>query len=125
VVVVDERRKWNKINTIAWNNQQHHVMSESRMDLCQKKKKEYHSPPPLLWNLCCHLYELERAGSLKNRFTVLILLHPVLQRQLKLLITAPASSESKMDYSMKAATYFIEDGSSGVGFPGMGYLNHD
>ena len=37
-----------------------------------------------------------------------------------------SSSESEMDYFNEApATHFFEHGSSGVGFPGMGYLNHD
>ena len=39
----------------------------------------------------CHLCGLERAGSVKNHFTVLIFLHLVLQRQLKPLIAALVS----------------------------------
>ena len=38
-----------------------------------------------------------------------------------------SSSESEMDYYFNEApaTHLFEHGSSGVGFPGMGYLNHD
>jgi hypothetical protein len=35
-----------------------------------------------------------------------------------------SSSESDGSFD-EAVTHFFEDGSSGVGFPGMGYLNHD
>lgn len=69
-----------------------------------------------------HLCGLERAGSVKNHFTVLILLHPVLQRQLKLLIAAPVSPKWIIRWGSDS---LFEDGSSGVGFPGMGYLNYD
>ena len=60
---------------------------------------------------------------MKNHFTVLILLHPVLQRELKLLIAAPVSPDGLFDEA--SVTHLFEDASSGVGFPGMGYLNHD
>ena len=70
----------------------------------------------------CHLCGLERAGSVKNHSTVLILLHPVLQRQLKLLIAAPVSLRWIIRWG---GDLLFEDGSSGVGFPGMGYLNYD
>jgi hypothetical protein len=62
--------------------------------------------------------------KMENHFTVLILLQPVLQQELKLLIAAQVSLDS-FHYAMRSVNQFYVDDSSSVGFPGMGYLDHD
>ena len=61
---------------------------------------------------------------MENHFTVLILLQPVLQQELKLLIAAQVSLDS-FHYPMRSVNQIYADDSSGVGLPGMGYLDHD
>lgn len=73
----------------------------------------------------CLLYGVETTGSVAHPSTVLILLQPVLQSEPKPLIAAQVSLRIGVYFFVCGLTFPRMVCSSGVGFLGMGYLNHD